>query len=574
MNDQDQMTLRPTSLPYELRIGVTGHRDLADPDAVAQAVSRAIDRVAGVLNRQDLAPLEWVVISPLAKGADRIVARAILDRGGSLEIVTPLPLQEYVKDFAEPEDLAEFEKLCRRGSKPIELNKDCTLPISEDERSRAYADVGRAVVDSCEILIAIWNEQPASGQGGTADIVDYALRRNRRILWIDADEPEAEPRMLVAAGRAARRTPAGTSVKFEVKAFPTTAKKLSPGYHQLCAFLRDRALPAADQHRVCAEMAAQLQEQAAASGMEPSALDPVIKHVLPRHVRADQLAVHYQKRHAVASKAVFYLSAGAVSVAVFQVLFFSEYLGLILFEVVAMLAAVLWLGVNRRQAWHEKWLHDRFLAEQLRIALFTLVMGRHSHKWPPVTPSKLPFYVGPRNWLLATVRRVVTPPQQAIAEPQTLEPVKRFIIDGWLIDQRDFHVRTAKRKNAAHHRTRWITLVLFVLTLVAALLHFVGVGHVENGLALGSPARWFTFLAIALPAWGAAVHAIGKQFEYERIAARSEEMSQVLTQKADRTERASSIEQLRDVVHDAIHVVSLENYEWWVLLSFDRPVLT
>jgi hypothetical protein len=84
---------------------------------------------------------------------------------------------------------------------------------------------------------------------------------------------------------------------------------------------------------------------------------------------------------------------------------------------------------------------------------------------------------------------------------------------------------------------------------------------------------WFTFLAIVLPAWGAAVHGISKQFEYERIAARSAQMTQLLDHFVERVEQVSSWEQLRNVVQEAGHIMCLENYEWWVLLSFEPPEL-
>jgi len=83
----------------------------------------------------------------------------------------------------------------------------------------------------------------------------------------------------------------------------------------------------------------------------------------------------------------------------------------------------------------------------------------------------------------------------------------------------------------------------------------------------------FTFLAVVLPAWGAAVHAIGKQLEYERIAARSEQMAQVLSRYIERAEAAPNLDELRKVVRQAARVIGLENYEWWVLLSFEQPEL-
>ena len=64
-------------LPFVLRIGVTGHRTLADPDTVGPAVRAAIQ---GLIERflGPAADPALLVISALAEGADRLVAREVL----------------------------------------------------------------------------------------------------------------------------------------------------------------------------------------------------------------------------------------------------------------------------------------------------------------------------------------------------------------------------------------------------------------------------------------------------------------------------------------------------------------
>jgi hypothetical protein len=149
--------------------------------------------------------------------------------------------------------------------------------------------------------------------------------------------------------------------------------------------------------------------------------------------------------------------------------------------------------------------------------------------------------------------------------------LRRFVVQAWLADQRDWHARNARHKERSQRRLRWTVVGILVTTLVTAALHFSGAGHAEGGGGLATPGQWFTFLAIALPAWGAALHGVAKQLEYERIAARSEQMARVLHHYVERAEMAPSIEALRETVREAARVVCLENYEWWVLLSFDPP---
>ncbi len=66
---------------------------------------------------------------------------------------------------------------------------------------------------------------------------------------------------------------------------------------------------------------------------------------------------------------MFYLSAVAVTIVAFQLMFFPGEVWLVWFEILSMLAAVGWLAMSRRTAWHEKWLHDRYPAELLRTAI-------------------------------------------------------------------------------------------------------------------------------------------------------------------------------------------------------------
>jgi hypothetical protein len=379
--------------------------------------------------------------------------------------------------------------------------------------------------------------------------------------------------MLVPAGARRRATGSAAGVPFRALPLPRRAKQLSIGYHRLAAFLRDPAIDESTHAVSMRREAATLRDHARDAGVDEARLQPILSQLLPYYVRADKLAMHYQKRHVLGSKALFYLSAAAVSVVVFQVIFLPRQTWIILFEIAAMLGVVLWLLANRRQAWHEKWIHDRFLAEQLRISIFTLLFekdptGRLAH-----APRTLPFYVGPENWLPGAVRQILAQTSIPQLDPRELDAVRRFIVLAWLGGQREFHERAAQRKKRLYRRARRMVLFLFCATLTMAILHLWGLGEAHDRPPLLAAGPWFTFLAIVLPAWGAAVHGISKQFEYERIAARSAQMTQLLDHFVERVEQVSSWEQLRNVVQEAGHIMCLENYEWWVLLSFEPPEL-
>lgn len=84
-----------------------------------------------------------------------------------LDVVLPLEKGDYLQDFETSESKAEFEELLSRARRVKQLPPTAS-------RNEAYAQVGRYVVDHCDVLFALWDGKPAAGQGGTAEIVRYA----------------------------------------------------------------------------------------------------------------------------------------------------------------------------------------------------------------------------------------------------------------------------------------------------------------------------------------------------------------------------------------------------------------
>ena len=69
-----------------LVIGVTGHRMLGPSAAILNAIRREIKEIREKVARQDGRPPTLVVLSALAEGADRLVAREVLKVPGSSEM--------------------------------------------------------------------------------------------------------------------------------------------------------------------------------------------------------------------------------------------------------------------------------------------------------------------------------------------------------------------------------------------------------------------------------------------------------------------------------------------------------
>src|SRR5437588_722239 len=92
------------AIPYRLRVGVIGHRHLPDDPLLVEQVDRALERVRQLVPSSPDTPIRLAVVSPLAEGADRLVARMVLaDPETLLEVALPLPLHDYQTDFTSEE---------------------------------------------------------------------------------------------------------------------------------------------------------------------------------------------------------------------------------------------------------------------------------------------------------------------------------------------------------------------------------------------------------------------------------------------------------------------------------------
>ncbi len=165
-------------IPFRLRIGVTGHRQLADEAEVADRVRAAVERIAAIVPSSDDTPVVLRVVSSLAEGADRLVTRAVLAHpGADLEVVLPLAADDYRTDFESAESKREFDELVAGATEVVQA------PTAQS-RDEAYELAGRYVVSRCDVLVAVWDGETAHGRGGTGDIVEHARERAVPLLWV------------------------------------------------------------------------------------------------------------------------------------------------------------------------------------------------------------------------------------------------------------------------------------------------------------------------------------------------------------------------------------------------------
>jgi hypothetical protein len=152
-----------------LTVGITGHRKLDDPAGWIW-----VRRELTAFLRESAPPLTGV--TSLAIGADQLFAEVVLALKGELEAV--IPFADYERTFDKETDLARY-RLLKAASKRVEILPDS---VTDDE---AYLNAGRRVTDLSDLLVAVWDGQPARGLGGTADVVSYAARCGKPVVQLN-----------------------------------------------------------------------------------------------------------------------------------------------------------------------------------------------------------------------------------------------------------------------------------------------------------------------------------------------------------------------------------------------------
>ena len=146
------------------RIGITGHTSMT-PGSIPLVAAAVRAALAGQV------PLSGVTC--LAKGADQIFAHAVLDLGGTLDVV--LPSADYRE---RQDDLTEFDAL---------LDHAATVHTMPFPRSgpAAYMAASEHMLARIDALIAVWDGRPSRGYGGTADVVHAARHRGLpvTVVW-------------------------------------------------------------------------------------------------------------------------------------------------------------------------------------------------------------------------------------------------------------------------------------------------------------------------------------------------------------------------------------------------------
>jgi hypothetical protein len=162
-------------LKQKYKIGISGHRDLKSSE-----IPMYKEEIKNILEEkiEQYPNREIYILTPLAEGADQLVANVAKELGLRYEALLPMPTELYKKDFTS-ESYEAFYRLYidAVGSTIIALPMGTTMEEIRDygvKRDKQYLKVGQEVVEKSDFMIFLWDRVVNHKTGGTADIFDYA----------------------------------------------------------------------------------------------------------------------------------------------------------------------------------------------------------------------------------------------------------------------------------------------------------------------------------------------------------------------------------------------------------------
>jgi hypothetical protein len=182
-----------TPKPIVLNVGITGHRAGVLTASLVRTLRPIVFTVFSQLREATLRLRDSEEIfcsetearlrlhTPLATGADQIAAICARSSGYFVRALLPFEPTEYRKDFANDEELDSFEQALEAADEIV------ALPGDRSDLQGAYVLVGQSLVETADIMIAIWDGEQGKGPGGTAHVVELALRNLVPVIHIDID---------------------------------------------------------------------------------------------------------------------------------------------------------------------------------------------------------------------------------------------------------------------------------------------------------------------------------------------------------------------------------------------------
>ena len=566
-----------SSIAIPLVVAVTGHRDLLPSE-----VNGIREKVRSLLRQlmDDYPDRRLRVMSPLAEGADQLVAEIALDLGIELSVPLPMPKHLYLQDFDTLESRARFESLCDRAIEVFELplsTGNTVEQISEpgEARNREYAQVGVFLCAHCHVLLALWDGKLNSDLGGTGQVVKfhhddvmpgYSTRTIATQQMLVDDESDLVYHIVCSRDR-----PGGEP---------------ADGLKPLDAmwFTKDRHNPRSEeiprQHRLVFERSSEFSRDAMKHAQKIAAekyplyseeqserLPAGVEDINDLFCIGDWLAIHYQK------KVLYTLRITHVLAFLMGLMFilYTDVEGWVYFMVAFLVFFIVSAGVQQMaglRGWYRKYLDYRTLAEGLRVQFYWAVAGIGSENESKFTHDNFLQTQDPELGWIRNVMRVAG--TESDVNRKSDSAGLDFVIREWIGDESSGQLGYfAKKSRDRTRRNRFTERLghLSLLTSVAVVVVFVLFGS-RLPEAWSGPLMVLmgTMLLVFAIRQGYAYATAEKELikEYEFMLRLFENARRRLDDTEDTTEQR--------LILRALGGSALDEHAQWILMHRDRTI--
>jgi len=473
-------------------IGVTGHRDLHPADLVR--LGGAVEEFVRLI-KAHLPDSELEFAIGMADGADLLVAQTVLDLGVRVHAVLPMSLADYAADFDAP-SFALLQQVLKHPKVDCdELSLASPLDLGTESRNVMYVNLAQNLLRRTSLMLALWDGRPSHLPGGTADtLLRYLNLRNGEVAdetpltFVEGSEEMESSASWVYWIPVRRRDEAhtleaaapcflsgvGDSVLQKHAAIPP------PLLHQLTEL--------DDYNRQLGRLI-----QRGVLGRRDSLLDalphdvpvpdrPVMSDIDVEYGKADQLAVHYQRRSDLLFK---FFSIATFSMAFAYICYeriVETRLLLYAYLVILVTGVGLYLALHGKR-WFARHLIYRVIAETMRAKFYLRLSGADDlvKEQEVLALSGIDRFHG-----FELVRCVVKSVEPLVVHPPEPSTLKTTSVEKiWIQSQESYFISKVARLERNSARVARLKKLLFavVLAVIVALiiwgesLHHIVFGH-------------------------------------------------------------------------------------------------
>ena len=479
-------------------IGMTGHRDLKKQD-ILTLESKVKSIIMAVQNKYPNTPI--CILSQLAEGADRLVAKVGLTLGADLYTVLPMPQIEYEKDFLSNKSKKEFREFVNISKEVIEMpylkeNSAENIKGFNKFRNLQYEQAGAYIVKYSQIFIALWDGVNSNETGGTAWTTKFRLDgipEKYKFHHHPLNIVDSSPVYHIITTRDKKKYDKNTisqdsdieyllencndwnilypsKLRKEAEYFEeddkVIIKKQKDFYHRIFKRIDDFNYNA---KKIILNKKKIIDQSKSYIFSNNNKFSAGLQKILNCYAIADTLAIHYQQKTRKSKIRLISLAVlGFLFLSFFDEIF--SFAFILLMVPMTFLFAYLLFRIMHKNNYDNNFYDYRALAEGLRVQLFWKIPGWKEN----VTEYYLRKFDGEINWIAIAISSISISVNNEINKYNDYDEKEciKKVYDNWILNQKNYFNKRSSQKTYSVEKQNKSTTLLFFLAMTGVIVLF------------------------------------------------------------------------------------------------------